>query len=145
MSVVTAPDDGSMTLTNGTGSVTLKHGQSITFNQLPSGTQYVVTETPVTAYTAACEITNSTVHTTGTPNTGSVTGATATGQLNNNGATAAFTNTMKIAPPTGVLLDIWPYLLMLVIVAAGVVTGLVVRSRKKHGSRSREDKDHEGL
>ena len=102
----------------GTQTFYLKHGGSLTLTNLASGTAYTVTEASVATegYTV-----------TATPATGgTASGETVTGSLTNTAANAAepdpvvaFTNSREAPTPTGVLLDNWPYLLMLVLALGG--------------------------
>lgn len=71
---VAAPADGTLTLTDGAGTITLKHGQSITIDGILTGTGYTVTETAAEGYVTTVA-------------------GSANGQINKNGSTAAFTNT----------------------------------------------------
>lgn len=48
---IVAPDDGAVTLVDGSADVRLKAGQQLTFFGLPNGMKYTITETPVETYT----------------------------------------------------------------------------------------------
>lgn len=87
----------------------LKHGDTISIENLPYGVTYTVTETAADGYT-----------TTKTGDTGTIGAAT---------QTAAFTNDKnKSDIDMGVSMDSLPYILMLVVVGAAVV---VIATRKK--------------
>lgn len=102
-------EDGTCTLT-----FTLKHGQTATISNLPYGTAYAVTEADYTAEGYAASKTGDT-------------GTIAAAQ-----ATAAFTNTKNGTIDNGVLLDSVPYMVLLVIAAAG---GVLLTLRRR-GNRS---------
>ena len=96
---------------------TLKHGQSITFKDLPIGAEFTVTET---SYSEAGYVTKVGDEAT---NTKTVTLAETNGSI-------AFVNTKDVTIDTGVSLETLPYILILGVVAVGVV--LMVR-RRRHG------------
>lgn len=60
---IPAPANGILYLTNGVGTIRLRHGQSITIRDLPAGTTYTVTETQANAdgYTTTTNGTNGTI------------------------------------------------------------------------------------
>lgn len=117
---VTYSIDGGETQSSGTGTTcnfTLKHGQSITFNDLPVGATFTVTETSYDGYV-----------TTVNGESGNSKGIT----LAETNSRIDFVNTKDVTIDTGVLLDTLPYILILGVVVVGAV--LLMR---KH--RNRED------
>ncbi|MBR4235735.1 MAG: hypothetical protein IKR85_06695 [Clostridia bacterium] len=99
-----------------TKTFTLKHGQSVTFNNIPSGVSYVVAET--------------------NPNTAdngynyTVTPKGDTGDITDSAETASFTNDWDETPDTGIELETLPFALLMAAAFAGMMT-LVVRRRKQ--------------
>ncbi|MBD9240706.1 MAG: hypothetical protein EGQ64_00090 [Ruminococcaceae bacterium] len=128
-------------LNNGTSleSFTLKHGESVTLNQISVGTTITVTESDANDY-----------KTSATGHSKSVTGSSArtftyevvekdgkavlvssgTDRENFDGNAITVTNDFDGNPDTGVLLDTLPYLILLAVAVAGGV--LVVVRKRKH-------------
>lgn len=129
--------DGTATVT-----FTLCHGESITClnesNYLPTGTTYVVTETGVKNYTPSAVVktsgaTDATVNGTVDQNltvgdAGHADANTIVG--NDNDSSSAFTNTYKNTPPTGILIDNLPFILLIGAAAAGLVVFVVSRRKR---------------
>ncbi len=82
VSDVTAPSNGKLKFENGKASVTLKHGQIITIDDLPAGAEYQVEELDADGYKVTSEGTVGTIRAEGT-------------------ITAAFTNTRNDDPGPG--------------------------------------------
>ena len=147
------PGGGTLAFGDAASAVHLKHGQSVTFHDLPMGINYTINETDNSGYTPTVSITNDTSNA-GTANTGSYSILTqkTEGLLNSNDATVNYTNTKTSVPPTGIFLEFWPYILV-VLLAIGIGTGLIIhRTRTKkytgrHEGRRRCDAhdDDEGL
>lgn len=97
---------------------TLKHGERVTFENLPVGT-YRVEEDEADHY--------ETKYTIGSTETS---GRTATVELKSTPQTVAFINHCGLKPDTGVLLDTLPYIVILAVVAGGVAL-LMLRKRRK--------------
>ena len=87
----------------------LKHGESITFENIPNGVTYTVTEATDEHYTT-------------TP-----AGGTATDTVTTTAKTAAFNNDYSDIPDTGFVLDSVPYMMLLMMAMAGVAMMLVRR------------------
>lgn len=87
----------------------LAHDQTATFDNLPYGVNYTVTETAANGYT--------------TTKTGD------TGTINAAEQTAAFTNTKTGTIDMGVMLDSMPYVLVLAVVGAAVIA-LIAKKRR---------------
>lgn len=101
---------------------TLKHGESITFNNLPTGSYYVEeTDYSADGYETSYQIGNGDV----------VAQNRAAIELGDDAQTVAFTNHRKLDPDTGVLLDTLPYLVILAVVAGGGIL-LMLRKRRKN-------------
>lgn len=129
ISAPTTATDG----TTQTYSVTiyLKSGQSATIENLPVGAEYTVTETG-TSYEATYTISDSD---TTSMSTGTATDAdlTATGEVDDaNDDTVAFTNNKGLATATGITANTLPFVVLGVIVVAGVVVLLVKRRRRSY-------------
>ncbi len=103
----------------------LAHGNELTINKLPVGTEITVKENykqsadETIAYTVKVAQGSSTVD----ADEMSTTIAATNEKI-------VFTNTKEARPDTGILLDSWPYLLILVIALAGIV-GFVIHKRKE--------------
>ncbi len=128
-------------------SFTLKHGQSVTLNQIPVGTIITITETNADGYKTSATKSNTTY---GESHTGDrtfvyevvehngeaalMTKATVFGVFETEKAVPdkaiVVTNEKKGTPDTGVLLDTLPYLILLAVAVAGGV--LVVVRKRKH-------------
>lgn len=134
-------------------SISLKNGQSITIRDLPVNLVYVIQETDNTDYAVSVSIDNKTVNG-GTANTGAYYPqyGNVRAVLNYNDAEVHYTNTKNRAVPTGIILEIWPYILAVLIVS-GIGAGLIVlrvrgkKDRDRYGKRSHADSnnDNEGL
>ena len=91
-----------------TSTFTLKHGDSVMFENIPSGVSYVVTETADKDYV-----------TTKTGDSDTIT---------DSDKVAAFTNNRELTPDTGITLETLPYVLLMVLAAMGLV---VLKLRKR--------------
>ena len=101
---------------------TLKDGESITFNNLPTGSYYVEeTDYSAEEYETSYQIGNGDVVKT---NRAAIT-------LGDEAQTVAFTNHRKLTPDTGVLLDTLPYIVILAVVAGGVALLMLRKHRKE--------------
>lgn len=113
--------------------VTMKHGDELTFKELPAGTKYTVTETGTENYTASAV----TVENAGTPENAPAVeeGANLTvsdklvGAKGNN--STAFTNTYDDASvtPTGIIINNLPFVILIVVAAAGISLYVISRRR----------------
>ena len=113
----------SLTATNGSVTATyyLKHGQSIVIQGLTSDTDYVITENDYTTdgYTTTNTDNESDGLTTGTKD------------MPASAHTVTFTNHRQGSVPTGVLLEIAPYIALAVVVIAGFVVLFATRRRRE--------------
>ena len=123
---VPAPANG--TISSGFGTVTLRHGQNITIEGVPYGTEYQVSEILVfSRYSVTITEQN------GNPFT--PLGSTgATGTLTNNGS-LLFSNVLNGVVPTGILIDVFPFALMAVLLGGVVALSLTLASKKKRSAR----------
>ncbi len=116
---MTTGDDG-----KATGTYYIKHGQTITIKGLTAGTKYTITEYPVTGegYT-----TSNTVD--AAASTGDGASATSTGSVTvANDDAVVFTNDRDGTVPTGILMDVAPY--ALIVAFAGIALLLLLGKRK---------------
>lgn len=106
-----------------TAMVTLKHGQTITFTNLPKGVSYTVEETNVPdGYKT---------YITGSNGEAEVEATKAEGSIADSAVTVNYENVNGDSTlDTGVILDNAPYILMLAVVAAGAMT-LVIKKRRE--------------
>lgn len=111
--------------------VTLKHGESLTFDSLPVGTKYTVVETGTENYTGSAVVTEGEEVT----NVDAQEGAnlTVSDKLVKAGAnnSTAVTNTYDDASvtPTGIIINNLPFILLIVAAAAGIALYAVSRRR----------------
>jgi hypothetical protein len=105
-------------------SVSLKHGQSVTFQDLPLGTGYTITENDAGNYTTTFAVTGGTADEPGSK--------TQSGVIDSaDGVTVQVTNELFISPPTGIREDIQPALVMTALALGGF--GLLgATGKKKH-------------
>ncbi len=116
------------TITVGTpATVYLKHGERIKIIGLPTDTTFIFEEdkTSCADYTTTAELmaVAYTAHLTNPTQTLTVA----------DGIRVDFTNTRNGIVPTGILLDVWPYLLIVAI--AGVALVVLLRSKRKSATR----------
>lgn len=115
-----------ITVTVGTAtSFTLKHNEKLVFPLLPVGTKYDISETAVNGYTTTLV----TKEDGGKPK--SVTGVSASDKLVGDETNfAKYTNDKLITPPTGILINNLPFI-MLIVVAFGAFAAFIVSKRHK--------------
>lgn len=126
------------TITSG-GTIPLKHKQYVKV-YAPLGAKVTITETDASAGTYKTSITG--IHGAVTPT--AVTDATSSrtlGEVTLAGTTneQSFVNTAEDITPTGVWMNIWPYVLIVALAVAGV--GLWLISGKKKGKRTEKNGD----
>lgn len=140
-----APDGGTLTV-GSPSTVILGNGQGIVISGLPRGTVFSVRETDYTAdgYSTSCDFSSSTANA-GTDNEAvySAINREMTGTLNSNNEFLVFSNTKYTVPPTGIILQFWPYILLALGVIAAIVVIVVrhVRSKKKSDSGDDDKRD----
>lgn len=108
--------------TTQTGTLTMKHGESKTIQNVPIGATVTVTETDNAGYT--------TTWVNGLDERGDTTTATLVAGSEVSKNTITFTNHKDANPDTGIFLDSMPYIMALVIVAGGAAV-FFLRRRKK--------------
>lgn len=102
-------------------SFALSHGSSITFNNLPAGTYFVVEDDySGNKYKTSYVLDDS----------DSVEKRDAEVEMQGNARTLSFTNKRDLLPDTGVLLDTLPYIVILAVVAGGVALLMLRKHRK---------------
>jgi len=111
--------------TSGSTAFSLKHGQRLVFVDTPVGTTYTVTETAATHYTTT--VTVVTDNGAGVTIAGLTTNAQRVGETANS---AAFTNTRDSVTPTGLNLDNLPFIGLILLATASLITFVVVKIRK---------------
>lgn len=112
---------GKVTAVNGviTEKVYLKNGEKFVIYNLPAGAAYTVTEAD-TAYVESFRIDNGETKS----------GSEAAGKVGKDDTVTAFTNTKTITPPTGIFMNVVPYVLLLAVSVLGCVVFFVFRRRK---------------
>lgn len=136
---------GDVTITNhpnptGTLSITLKHGETIDFTNLPVGSTYTVAEKRSDGYTPSAEVTGVGTHGTGTDGTAGTDLYTVkvdgkmdlfvlaeTAEIKN---TTVVTNTFKSPNITGIIMENLPFILMVVVAGAGIVFIVLTKRRR---------------
>ncbi len=119
---LTVGDNGTVT-----GTFYLKHGEQINIRGLTSNTGYTITE--VIEDTEGYTVSNTIVG-----GTSSTTGKTATVEkIGTDDDTVTFTNNRQGVVPTGILLDIWPYLLIVAVAAVALI--VLLFKKRKHTTR----------
>lgn len=93
----------------------LKHGESFEVKNLPETATYTVTEED-TDYTESVNDQDTN---------------TANGTIGKDGATLNYVNTKTTVTPTGVFMDVLPYVVMLAVVAIGAGAFVVIRRRRE--------------
>ena len=126
--IVVKKGDETQTITpnsNGVYSISLKHGESLDFTNIPAGLKYNVDEMNAnSAMDDGDKITvNETEYTVSYDNVKA-------GQMESGALATVVKNTAKGFIDTGVILDNAPYMLMLAVVAAGAMT-LVIKKRRE--------------
>lgn len=125
--------DKGFDLTAGTAkTVNLKHNERIVFNAIHVGAKYSVTETGVPDYVPSVVVVENGGTPTTTPPTGSIGQSLSIGaiMIGKDANSAAFTNTYKDVPITGVVIDNLPFILLIVSAIGGLVFFVVVKYRK---------------
>lgn len=125
--------DESYTFEPGTAKeVTLKHGESLTFDSLPVGTKYTVVETGTAKYTGSAVVTEG-EDVTNVNDAQEGANLTVSDKLVKAGAnnSTAVTNTYDDASvtPTGIIINNLPFILLIVAAAAGIALYAVSRRR----------------
>lgn len=117
--LTTAPADIEVTdWDKGTAEVTftLKHGQSVTFNNIPSGVTYTVTETNPNTTENGYNYTATSVG--------------EEGEITDSAETASFTNDWNETPDTGIELETLPFVVLMAAAFVGMMM-LIARRRKE--------------
>ncbi len=109
----------------------LHDGESLVFETLPAGTHYVVKEEGAKdGYTPSIEVVENGVETkdeTVSEREGIASADSATTLVGENDNSVAFTNTYEDVPVTGILLQNWPFVLLIALGAAAMVLSKAVR------------------
>ena len=109
----------------------LRDGESLVFDTLPAGTRYVVKEEGVKdGYTPSVKVVENGVETrdeTVSEQEGIASAENGTTLVGENDNSVAFTNTYEDVPVTGILLQNWPFVLLIVLGAVAMVLSKAVR------------------
>jgi uncharacterized repeat protein (TIGR01451 family) len=138
ISGVSVPADG--VISSGYAEVQLMHGQSIVIQDVPLGTSYTISETLLSnGYSVSItEVNGESITLFGSAGVQ----GTLTGDVN-----VLFTNTLNMTIPTGIVLDVLPYALF-VLLGGGVIALILItqrakRMRRKH-NRGKTEKQQRG-
>ena len=152
-----APDPASDTvieangiIANGRGAFQLSHNQYLVISDIPEGEKYTITETGAGDYQTSIIAQNGT--TAQVPITAKTAGEKIIVGGNSDSNNQYFINSKWSVPPTGILLEFWPYILAVLLVI-GVAANMVMYHihKKKRTGRSNKDEftgspdDGEGL
>jgi hypothetical protein len=126
---VLLPDAAAATMyttdTSGALTLSLKHGQQVTLQDLPQGTQYTITETGADYYTATFSVIGGTYEASvGHTQSGALTGS--------EDVSVQVNNDLNIAVPTGIRTEVQPFLVLL---AFSLFTLLLMIFAKKRNAR----------
>jgi hypothetical protein len=126
---VLLPDAAAATMyttdTSGALTLSLKHGQQVTLQDLPQGTQYTITETGADYYTATFSVIGGTYEASvGHTQSGALTGSEDVSVL--------VTNDLTVAVPTGIRTEVQPFLVLL---ALSLFTLLLMIFGKRRNAR----------
>jgi fibronectin-binding protein 1 len=116
-----------MYTTDASGHLTLslKHGQEVTLQDLPQGTKYTITESGADYYTTTFSVTGGTLGSSGShTQSGALTGSA--------DVIVQVKNDLNIAVPTGIRTEVQPFLVLL---AFSLVTLLLMIFAKKRNAR----------
>ena len=113
----------------------LHDGESLVFDKLPAGTRYVVKEEGAKdGYTPSIKVVENGVDTLNesvSEDAEIVSSATGTNLVGESENSVDFTNTYEDAPLTGIVLNNWPVMLLIVIAAAAMVLSRAVRVKTR--------------
>lgn len=124
--------------TGATKVIYLKHNQTLVFNDLEVGAKYVADLQGTVGYSPKAQITSNgsviTPDLTAAEGQHLSTGSWLIGEAKNG---ADFTNTFKTITPTGVVINNFPFIMILIIAAGAFIAFVVAKSNKKrvYGSR----------
>lgn len=123
------------------GTFTLKHGESLTFESLPTGAFYTLTQTGEAGYTPKATITTAAIS--GEVETGAAGATIAVGvagatnsllktpiYLQTGTNTAEWENSYDDSVNTGVIMNVLPFIILIVVAVGGFVGYLAMRRRK---------------
>jgi hypothetical protein len=109
---------------NGNITLSLKHGDEVTLQNLPQGTEYTITETDADYYTTDFSVSGGTCE--------SSSDHTQSGKLTDSmDVSVSVTNNRELAIPTGISTEIEPFLLLLSFSAATVLLMMIVGKKRK--------------
>lgn len=115
---------------------TLKHGELLSFQTLPVGTRYVLSENGETGYTPSVAVVEGTTQFTKNAKQNESLSATQDGKKDNvihtGTNTVHYTNTYKEITPTGIFMNNLPFMAMFAIGAGALV--LLALTKRKHAS-----------
>lgn len=113
--------------------VNLKHDQKLVFNDLHIGSSYVAVESAVENYTASATVVVDGATGINLSNSAANTSLSTDTRLIGEGKnSAAFTNTYKEITPTGVMINNFPFIMILLLAVGAFAGYIVVKSRNKN-------------
>lgn len=109
----------------------LHDGESLVFDSLPAGTRYVVKEAAAKdGYTPSIKVVENgkeTLNERVSETAGIASSASGTNLVGENDNSAAFTNTYEDTPQTGIVLNNWSFILLIVLAAAAMILSKAVK------------------
>lgn len=113
----------------------LHDGETLVFDSLPAGTRYVVKEAAAEdGYTPSIRVVENGVETTETTvseREGIASAENGTNLVGEKENSVAFTNTYQDVPVTGILLNNWPFVLLIALAAGAMLLSKVVKVRER--------------
>jgi hypothetical protein len=110
---------------NGGITLSLKHGDTVTLQNLPPGTQYTITETDADSYTTSFSVSGGTRK--------SSSDYAVSGTIDDStDVSVNVTNNKVLTVPTGVSTDIEPFVLLLSLSAVTILVMIVCKKHKSH-------------
>ena len=113
----------------------LHDGESLVFDSLPAGTRYVVKEVAASdGYTPSIKVVENGVETLNesvSEDAGIASSSSGTNLVGENDNSVSFTNTYADAPQTGMVLNNWSFILLVVLAAAAMILSKAVKMTER--------------
>ena len=119
----------------------LHDGESLVFDSLPAGTRYVVKEVAAEdGYTPSIKIVENGVETPGktvSESEGISSAATGTNLVGENSNEVVFTNTYQDIAVTGIVLNNWPFIILIILAIGAMLLSKGIKSVNKNDKKNR--------
>ena len=118
----------------------LHDGESLVFDKLPAGTRYVVKEVAAEdGYTPSIKIVENGVETPGetvSESEGISSAATGTNLVGENKNEVVFTNTYEDIPLTGIILNNWPFIILIILAIGALLLSKGIKAVNKNDKKN---------